>query len=73
MSNDEKGYILVGLGDTKRLVVQKSRPLLDVVRIGMSIEELKLLDTYLARINSHKPENTTVVFQKREYEKIKRH
>lgn len=70
MSKDEKDYVLVGLGDTKRLVVQKSRPLLDIVRIGMSIEELKLLDTYLARINSHEPENTTVVFQKREYEKM---
>ena len=57
--------VYVGLGkDFDNLIVQKSRPLLDIVRLGLELEELKLFDTFLARINSENPNISTVVFEK---------
>lgn len=65
----EKAYL--GLGnDWQNLMVQKSRAFLDIVRMGLSLEEQKLFDVYLARINSDNPDICTVVISKVELEKI---
>lgn len=51
-------------------VVQKSRPLSLLRTVPFSLGELKVLDTYLSRINSHDPEHRTVTFTKAEYEEL---
>ena len=53
-----------------KLVVQKSRPLFSLWRSDLSLAEFKILDTYLARINSNNPETKLVVFEKGELEKL---
>ena len=63
---------IVGTGrdpDTK-LMVQKSVPLLSLWRSDMSLPEFKILDAYLSRINSHNPEQRTVIFTKGELEQL---
>lgn len=59
-----------GLGAKDKLTVQKSMPLLSLWRSELTLPEFKILDTYLARINSHDPEKRIVVFEKGELEKI---
>lgn len=51
-------------------VVQKSRPLSLIRSVPFSYGELRILDTYLSRIDSHDPEHRTVTFTKAEYEKL---
>lgn len=51
-------------------VVQKSRPLSLLRTVPFSLGELKVLDTYLSRINSHDPDHRTVTFTKTEYEEL---
>ena len=53
-----------------QLTVQKSIPLLSLWQSDMSLAELKILDTYLSRINSHDPEKRTVIFTKGELEQL---
>lgn len=53
-----------------KLLVQKSRPLLALWRSDFTLQEFKILDTYLARIDSHHPDKRVVVFQKGELENI---
>ena len=36
----------------------------------MTLAEFKLLDTYLARIDSHNPDNRVVIFEKGELEEL---
>lgn len=55
--------------DTK-LTVQKSIPLFSLWRSDMSLAEFKILDTYLSRIDSRKPERRTVVLTKGELEQL---
>ncbi|MFI3327390.1 MAG: replication initiation protein [Clostridia bacterium] len=55
--------------DTK-LTIQKSRPLSALWNSSITLQEFKILDTYLSRINSHKPEQRTVRFTKGELEKL---
>ena len=62
--------VLQGFREAKRAIVQKSNPLLSLNRKDFSLAELKLLDIYLARINSHDPEHRTVRLKKREIENI---
>ena len=50
--------------------VQKSLPLFSLWKSDLTLSEFKILDTYLARINSHKPEQRTVIFEKGELEKL---
>lgn len=50
-------------------IVQKSIPLFDLWRSDLSLGEFKILDIYLARINSHNPNKRTVIFEKGEIEK----
>lgn len=61
---------IVGTGKSpeNKLTVQKSIPLLSLWQSDMSLPELKILDTYLSRINSHEPEKRTVIFTKGELE-----
>ena len=52
-------------------IVQKSIPLLDELRHqNLKMFELKLIEVYLSRINSHKPESRTVIFEKDELKQI---
>lgn len=52
------------------LLVQKSRPLFALWRSDLTLQEFKILDTYLARIDSHHPEKRVVVFAKGELEQL---
>lgn len=62
--------VLQGFREAKRAIVQKSNPLLSLNQMDFTLAELKLLDIYLARINSHDPEHRTVRLKKRELENI---
>lgn len=53
-----------------KLTVQKSIPLFALWRSGLTLAEFKILDTYLSRIDSHKPEKRAVVFTKGELEEL---
>ena len=60
--------IVNGLDDTH--IVEKSRPLMLMKEVPFELGELKVLDTYLSRINARDPESTTVRFRKEEYEDL---
>ena len=47
---------IISLGSDSQLTVQKSLPLFALWRSDLSLSEFKILDTYLSRIDSHKPE-----------------
>ena len=53
-----------------KLTVQKSQPLFALWRSEMTLAEFKILDTYLARIDSHKPEKRAVTFEKGQLEAL---
>lgn len=57
-------------GNAENLLIQKSNPLLCLSETGMTLPELKILDVYLSRINSHEPEKRCVRFEKGEFEKL---
>ena len=60
---------IIGLGNNEdKLVVSKSLPLFALWRSELTLAEFKILDTYLARIDSHKPDKRVVVFNKGELE-----
>lgn len=61
---------ITSLGDNDKLTVQKSLPLFALWRSELTLAEFKILDTYLSRIDSHKPEKRVVTFEKGELEKI---
>ena len=61
---------ITSLGNEDKLTVQKSLPLFALWRSELTLAEFKILDTYLSRIDSHKPEKRTVMFEKGELEKI---
>ena len=50
--------------------VQKSDPLLLMRSVPFSLGELKVLDTYISRINAADDSRTTVIFTKEEYEEL---
>lgn len=50
--------------------IQKSNPLLSLSKTDMTLPELKILDVYLDRIDSHNAEKRTVQFEKGEIEKM---
>lgn len=58
------------LGNEDKLTVQKSLPLFALWRSELTLAEFKILDTYLSRIDSHKPDKRAVMFEKGELEKI---
>lgn len=59
-----------GLPGIDRLVVQKSRPLQALWQSDLTLPQFKILDVYLSRIDSHKPEKRLVRFDKGEIEKL---
>lgn len=60
-----------GLGkDDSKLLVQKSRPLFALWQSNITLPEFKILDIYLARIDSRKPDQRVVVFERGEMERI---
>ena len=61
---------ITSLGSEDKLTVQKSLPLFSLWRSELTLSEFKILDTYLSRIDSHKPEKRLVVFEKGELESL---
>lgn len=59
---------IVGLGYKNKLTVQKSLPLFALWRSDLTLSEFKILDTYLSRIDSHKPEKRAIILEKGEIE-----
>ena len=59
---------IVSLSNVDKLTVQKSLPLFALWQSDLTLAEFKILDTYLARIDSHKPDKRAVVFTKGELE-----
>lgn len=53
-----------------KLIVQKSKPLFALWRSDFTLAEFKILDLYLSRINSHKPDERMVIFEKGELEAL---
>lgn len=68
----KKAEPIIGTGHdpSNQLTVQKSRPLYALWRSGLTLAEFKILDTYLSRIDSHKPEKRLVRFEKGELEEL---
>lgn len=58
----------IGRAPESQLTVLKSRPLEALSQSELSLPEFKLLDLYLARINSHDPEKNTITLEKGEIE-----
>lgn len=61
---------IMSLGNEDKLTVQKSLPLFALWRSELTLAEFKILDTYLSRIDSHKPDKRVVMFEKGELEKL---
>lgn len=57
------GYQNLGANSASH-VIQKSNPLLTLSETNLTLPEFKILDAYLARINSHNPEKRLVEFEK---------
>lgn len=51
-------------------IIEKSRPLMLMKEVPFELGELKVLDTYLSRIDARDPKATTVRFSKNEYEDL---
>lgn len=60
----------VGRDPDNQLTVQKSRPLYALWRSGLTLAEFKILDTYLARINSRNPDDRVVILEKGKLEDL---
>lgn len=65
----KKSDVLEGNLDPKHWV-QKSDPLVLMRTVPFSLGELKVLDTYISRINAADDSKMTVIFTKEEYEKL---
>ena len=61
---------IYGIDITKKLTVQKSTPLLALYNSDYTLQEFKLLDTYISRIDSHNPDRKRVRIGKAELEKL---
>lgn len=63
-----------GLGrddkDPKEWMINKSKPLTTLSQTSMTLPEFKIFDAYLSRIDSHKPDERYVRFEKGELEKL---
>lgn len=59
-----------GIGrNPSKAYIQKSRPLQTLAETGLTLPEFKILDAYLARIDSHNPDKRTVKLEKGELER----
>lgn len=54
----------------ENLLVQKTNPLLSLSETGLTLTEFKILDAYLARINSHDPDKRFIRLEKGEIERL---
>lgn len=72
MPPDKTDGPLIGVGKdlSSKLVIQKSIPLLSLWRSSLTLPEFKILDLYLARIDSHKPDQRWVRLEKGELESL---
>ena len=72
MARKKKIETINGLGNSPEtaLTVQKSLPLFALWQSELTLSEFKILDTYLSRIDSHKPEKRSVIFEKGELERL---
>ena len=62
---------ITGTGhNPQELLVQKSRPLFGLWKSEYTLASFKIMDAYLARINSRKPDQRKVVFEKGEIESL---
>lgn len=61
---------ITGVPQEDKLTVQKSLPLFALWQSDLTLSEFKILDTYLARINSHKPNDRAVMLEKGELETL---
>ena len=71
MARKKKAEPITGIGKDpdNKLTVQKSRPLTALWQSDLTLAEFKIMDAYLARIDSRKPEMRTVQLTKGELEK----
>lgn len=71
MAKKKKSEPLVGMSrdPENKLTVQKSRPLTALWQSELSLAEFKILDAYLARINSKNPDQRTIELPKGELER----
>lgn len=60
----------IGKPKNGNLIVQKTNPLQSLSETDMTLTELKILDAYLSRIDSHAPEKRYVRFEKGELEQL---
>lgn len=59
-----------GTGNSpEKAYIQKARPLQSLSETDLTLPELKILDAYLSRINSHNPDKRTVKLEKGELER----
>ena len=58
----------IGRDPENKLIVQKSKPLFELWRSNLSLAEFKIMDMYLARIDTRKPEQRTVKLTKGQLE-----
>lgn len=72
MTKQKKHEPITGIGRNpeRQMIVQKSLPLFALWRSELSLAEFKILDTYLSRIDSRKPDKRSVRFEKGELEKL---
>lgn len=65
----EPDYVNLGKNPEKH-VISKSDPLLSLSKTSMTLPELKILDAYLDRINTHDPDKRTVQLEKGKIEEF---
>ena len=58
----------IGRDPENKLIIQKSHPLFALGRSDLTLAELKILDMYLARIDTRKPEQRTIKLTKGQLE-----
>ena len=56
--------------DVEKALVQKTNPLLSLSATDLTLSELKILDTYLAQIDSHRPDRREVSLDKGKIEDL---
>ncbi len=61
---------ITSLGNEDKLTVQKSLPLFALWRSDLTLAEFNIIDIYLSRIDSHKPDKRVAVIEKCELEQI---
>ena len=60
----------IGLSDESKMIVQKENRLFSLASSNLSLDEFKILDAFLSRIDSHKPEKNHVRFERGDLEQI---